>query len=290
MNFRFQKYPDMKKFLVLFFIGMFIPVAGDGADIDFSKAPGYEAAKKDTSKNGKDIPDLLTEDPYIIDPVPLSSDPVFEDDFSLNKPPLRVSDPLESLNRVFFIFNDRLYFWVLKPASTAYAAVLPEDIRLVVGNFFNNLAAPIRFINNILQGEIEEAGVVLGRFLINSTMGVFGLGDVAYREFSLEPRDADFGQTLGKWGIGGGIYLCVPFLGPLNVRDGVGFVADAYMHPVPYITDDATEDAVYLMVGRLNALSVSPPVYEELKRSALDPYVAARQAYYEYRNSIIESH
>ncbi len=289
MNLRFQRYAGMKRFLLLFLISAFIPGAGGAADIDLSKAPGYKATKEDASEGGRYIPDLLTDDPFISDPVQLSGDPVFEDDFTFKKPPLRVSDPLEPLNRVFFTFNDKLYFWVLKPASNAYSAVLPADFRLIIGNFFNNLAAPIRFINNILQGEIEEAGVVLGRFLINSTMGVFGLGDVAYREFGLEPRDADFGQTLGRWGIGGGIYLCAPFLGPLNVRDSLGFIGDVYMHPVPYITDDATQDVIYLAEGRLNALSLSPPVYEELKRISLDPYVAARQAYYEYRNSIIES-
>lgn len=267
---------------------LLVPVAAGAADID----PGTMEIPDllgDSTEDGLYGPDLLKGDPYISDPVRLMGDPLFEDDFSLNQPRLVVSDPLEPLNRVFFEFNDKLYFWVLKPATKVYSSVLPYDIRLIIGNFFNNLAAPIRFINNILQGEIEDAGVVLSRFLINSTMGVFGLGDVAFREFGLEPENGDFGQTLGKWGIGDGIYLCWPGLGPLNVRDSVGFIGDVYMHPVPYITEDPTTDLAYLVTGRLNALSVSSPVYEELVRFSLDPYVAARQAYYEYRRSIIQS-
>ena len=116
---------------------------------------------------------------------------------------------------------------------------------------------------------------------------MFGLGDPAYVDFDLEPRRADFGQTLGRWGIGEGFYICLPFLGPSNVRDSVGFVGDVYMHPVPYLSESFAFDMGYLAVSRVNLMSISPEVYEELKRISLDPYVAARQAYYDYRRSII---
>jgi len=232
-------------------------------------------------------PNLLKEAPYLEDPDRVLNDPVFEDDFTLNPADFVVKDPLEQLNRAFFVFNDKLYFWVLKPVSKGYSVVLPSDIRRCIGNFFSNLAAPIRFVNNLLQGEVEDAGFVLSRFFINSTGGVLGLGDPAYRDFGLSPRDADFGQTLGKWGLGEGIYLCLPGLGPSTIRDTVGFFGDVYLHPFHYISNDWVKDIAYIGVDRVNTVSLSPGVYDELKRVSLDPYVAARQAYYEYRRSII---
>lgn len=231
-------------------------------------------------------PDLLGDEPYIDERARILGDPVFEDDFSFNKRP-DVSDPLEPLNRAIFTFNDKVYVWVFKPTTNAYSAVIPKDFRDCFGNAFFNIAAPIRFINNLLQGRVEDAGVVLSRFLINSTLGVFGLGDPASRDFDIKPRTADFGQTLGTWGIGEGVYICLPFLGPSTVRDSFGFVGDVYMHPVPYFSESFSFDMAYLAVSRINLMSITPDVYEELKRISLDPYVAARQAYYDYRRSIV---
>lgn len=259
---------------------------GIGAEIDPSPENPYPDLLLE-SEEGILGPDLLDEDPFISEPVEYLRDPIFEDDFILNEPPPEIYDPLESFNRAIFVFNDKVYYWVLKPTKKAYSSVLAEDIRRCLGNAFANIAAPIRFINNILQGEFEDAGIVLGRFLINSTLGVFGLGDSAYRDFNIEPRLADFGQTLGKWGIGEGFYICLPFLGPSNIRDSVGFFGDAYLHPIPYVSDGFGADMTYLAVSRVNLMSISPDVYEELNRIALDPYVAARQAYFDYRRSVI---
>lgn len=242
----------------------------------------------DAQTDGLYGPDLLQDDPYISEPVELMGDPIFEDDFRLNNPGMYINDPLEPLNRIFFEFNDKLYFWVLKPTKNVYSALLPSDIRQAVGNFFANLASPISFVNNILQGEMEDAGVVLARFLLNSTLGVAGLGDPAFRDFDLEPRDADFGETLGKWGIGEGIYLVWPGLGPSNVRDTVGFFGDVYLHPALYLREDLWQDLAYLTVEYVNILSLSPDVYDELKRISLDPYVGARQAFFEYRRAVID--
>ncbi len=231
-------------------------------------------------------PDLLDDEPFINERKRILGDPIFEDDFSFNEQP-DVNDPLESLNRAIFTFNDKAYFWVLKPTKNAYSAAVPKDIRDSLGNAFYNIAAPIRFINNLLQGKVEDAGIELSRFMINSTLGVFGLGDPAYRDFGIEPRPADFGQTLGTWGVGEGIYILLPFLGPSTVRDSFGFVGDVYLHPVPYVSDSLVFDAAYLGTDRVNLMSITPDVYEELKRISLDPYVAARQAYFDYRRSIV---
>jgi len=259
---------------------------GLGADIDPSSENPYPDLLLDRDGEGLE-PDLLDEDPYLDEPVEVLGDPIFEDDFFFNEIPPDIYDPIEPFNRVMFVFNDKVYYWVLKPTTKVYSALLPEDIRRCLGNAFANLAAPIRFINNVLQGDFEDAGVVLGRFLINSTLGVFGLGDSAYRDFHIEPRLADFGQTLGKWGIGEGFYICLPLLGPSNLRDTAGFFGDAYVHPVPYVSESFATDMVYLGVSRVNLMTITPDVYDELKRISLDPYIAARQAYYDYRRSII---
>lgn len=199
----------------------------------------------------------------------------------------RVSDPLEPLNRITFQFNDKLYFWVLKPVKTGYSTVVPEDVRQPIGNFFNNLASPVDLINTILQGRIDDAGAVIARFAINSTIGVFGFVDAAEQAFDLGPREADFGQTLGVWGFGDGIYINWPVFGPSNVRDSIGLVADWYAHPYTYLDLDDEAELILRGTEFVNDLSISPDVYEELKKISLDPYVATRQAYSDYRRNLI---
>lgn len=201
-----------------------------------------------------------------------------------------VNDPLEPVNRVFFVFNDKLYFWVLKPVKKGYSAVVPADFRMVIGNFFNNLAAPVDFANTLLQGRFNDAGVVVGRFLINSTIGVFGFGDIAAEEFDLAPQRGDFGETLGVYGIGEGVYLCWPFLGPSNIRDSVGLLADMQLHPYAYTGLSGEERLAARGEEFVNRLSITPDSYEEIKKISLDPYVATRQAYVDYRRNLVSSH
>jgi len=277
----------MNNYFVIVLFCLMIPMTSWSAELVNPGSGMYPDLLGDNDGKSFYDPDLLEGDPYILEPEKVLNDPIFEDDFSFNTPEFVVKDPLEPMNRAFFVFNDKLYFWVLKPVSKGYSALLPADIRQCLGNFFTNLAAPIRFVNNLLQGEVEDAGNVLVRFVINTTGGVFGFGDAAYRDFGIVPREADFGQTLGKWGIKEGIYLCLPLLGPSTIRDTVGFAGDVYLHPYPYISQDWVKDLAYISVDMVNTISLSPDVYDELKRVSLDPYVASRQAYYEYRRSII---
>ena len=224
-----------------------------------------------------DVMDMMMSDNYLDDD--------FEDEAVLDD--CEYNDPLEPMNRVFFEFNDKLYYWVLKPANTVYTALLPIDFRYSIGNFVVNLSAPIRLLNNLLQGKFADAGTVLSRFLINSSLGVFGFGDPALVDFGLEPKPEDFGQTLAVWGIGEGVYLCLPILGPSNVRDSVGFGVDAYTHPMVYFVDDLMVSAGYYAGSRVNLLSLNPDLYEDLKAYALDPYVSMRQVYLDSRRNKI---
>ncbi len=194
-------------------------------------------------------------------------------------------DPLEPMNRVFFEFNDTFYYWVLKPVSNVYSNAVPYDIRLSIGNFLNNLGAPVRFFNNVLQGEFTKSWKVFSRFAINSTLGVYGFGDPASMEFGIDPQPADFGQTLGVWGVGEGVYLCWPIIGPSNVRDSVGFAVDTYSHPLTYLTDDPVVSSSMYAGKRLNVQSLHPDIYEELIKYSLDPYISMRQVYFDYRRS-----
>ncbi len=179
----------------------------------------------------------------------LLGDDLVDKDLLDDAPVVSVSDPLEPINRVFFKFNDVLYEWVLKPVTNGYSWVLPLELRECFGNVFLNLATPIRFLNSLLQGNIEQAGIVLQRFLINTTAGVWGFKDIADEEFGIKRRRADFDQTLGKWGLGPGMYICWPVLGPSSVRGSVGLVADSYVHPVPYFHENNPSAVPFLQSG-----------------------------------------
>ncbi len=216
------------------------------------------------------------------------SDDFYDDEDGAVCEIVHYSDPLEPMNRFFFEFNDKLYYWVMKPVNKAYTAVLPLDLRFSIGNFVVNFSAPIRFLNNLLQGKVADAGIVLSRFLINSTLGVYGFGDPALIDFGLEPKPEDFGQTLASWGVGEGIYLCLPVLGPSNIRDSFGFAADAYTHPMVFFVDDFMVSASYYVGSRVNLLSLNPDVYEDLKAYSLDPYVSMRQVYLGYRRNLVD--
>lgn len=196
-----------------------------------------------------------------------------------------VYDPLEPMNRVFFEVNDRIYFWVLKPVNTVYMTVLPLNVRQGVGNFFENVAAPVRVVNNLLQGKFADARTDFARFLVNSTLGFLGFGDPALQAFGLEAKPEDFGQTLGVWGMGEGPYLYLPIIGALTLRDTAGLVGNTALHPTTYILGDFPEQAAYYGTDKVNLLSLHPDLYEDMKKYSLDPYISVRQVYLEYRRN-----
>lgn len=200
-----------------------------------------------------------------------------------------IRDPFEPINRVFFHFNDKLYFWVLKPVATGYKKVTPDQFRICVRNFFSNLLMPIRAVNCLLQGKFIGFGSELLRFLVNSTVGMLGLMDPAQTALKLEKQDEDFGQTLGLYGLGPGFFINWPVLGPSSVRGTVGFVGDMYLDPAAWVSIDLGEWFVIRGYELVNTTSLSLGEYEALKKAALDPYVALRDAYYQYRQNKIKN-
>jgi phospholipid-binding lipoprotein MlaA len=200
---------------------------------------------------------------------------------------LKVNDPYEHSNRRVFDFNDGLYFHVLKPVARVYSACLPNDVREAIRNGFHNMVFPSRFINFVLQAKGDKAVNEVIRFVINSTMGMAGLLDFAQARFGLQNHESDFGQTLALWGIGSGPFLIIPVLGPSNPRDLFGFAADSVMDPLFWAPWDWYVGIVIETEKYVNRTSLQIGQYEELKKASLDPYIAMRDAYIQYRAHIL---
>lgn len=196
-------------------------------------------------------------------------------------------DPLEPLNRAVYHFNDGLDKAIMKPVATVYREVLPDVVRTGVTNFFNNLYDILTALNNLLQGKIADAVSDVGRLAVNTTVGVAGLIDVA-TEIGLERHKEDFGQTLGRWGIGDGPYLQIPFLGPSSVRDAIGAFGDYKVDPIRWIWRDhvATRNSLWglYFVNLRASLLDSTKILDE---AALDPYEFQRDAYLQRRRNLI---
>ncbi len=200
---------------------------------------------------------------------------------------IELADPLEPFNRTMFQVNDTLYFWVVKPVSQVYVGVVPEPARLGIRNFFNNITTPVRFINCLLQGKGEGAGTELRRFAINTTCGILGFGDPAMDQYGLEPAWEDLGQTLAVHGFGDGFYIVWPLIGPSTARDSVGMAGDWFLSPVSYV--EPTEVAIGISATRyMNKSSFNIGEYEAFKSMAIEPYIAMREAYIQYRAKQIQ--
>jgi len=194
-------------------------------------------------------------------------------------------DPLERYNRVMYAFNEKVDTYALKPLAKGYQAVTPAFVDRGVTNFFNNLDDVTNLINNLLQLKPAAALSDLGRITINSSLGLFGLVDVA-TAFQLEKHDEDFGQTLGYWGVSSGPYLVLPFWGPSTVRDTFGLGGDYFTEPYTYIEDQRTRYALFSLEAidtRADLLAAS----RILERSTFDPYAFLRDAYLQQRRNQI---
>jgi len=200
---------------------------------------------------------------------------------------LTVADPLSPWNRAMFHFNDKLYFWVLKPVAKGYSAVMPKPARNGIKNFFHNLTMPIRMVSCILQGKGRAASAELTKFLVNSTVGVLGFGTPAEKWDELNASEEDLGQTLGIYGIGNGFYIVWPFLGPSTLRDSVGMIGDWFLSPVSYVNPSEVYMEVRA-VETVNKTSLQIGDYESLKEAAIDPYVALRNAYIQNRKKKVK--
>lgn len=197
-----------------------------------------------------------------------------------------VYDPFEPMNRYFFDVNYALDAIFLKPVSEMYRGVLPLPVRDSVTNFLSNLSQPIYLINNVLQGDLDEAGDNMGSFFINTFMGVGGLFDVA----KLNTPDDDMGQTLAIWGVQEGPYIMLPILGPYTTRDGVGSLIDWGIDPVNIIARHNDQNYVGFWRWAFDGLdrrSRSIETLDEIEKNSIDFYATIRSLYRQNRKSLI---
>ena len=197
------------------------------------------------------------------------------------------NDPAEPFNRAMYDVNNAVDRAVLRPVAQGYRAVVPAPVRTGVRNVLANLRSPVIAVNDALQGETQRLGTTLGRFLLNTTLGVGGIFDVA-KELGLPPHSEDFGQTLAVYGVGEGPFLFIPLLGPSNPRDLVGFVAGILADPFTWLTfgnAQVANTAQYVRTG-VTAVDTRESVLDpldEVERTSLDPYATLRSAYRQRR-------
>jgi phospholipid-binding lipoprotein MlaA len=215
-------------------------------------------------------------------------------------------DPWEPLNTKVFEFNRQMDRWILKPVATAYNFVVPNPVQIGVSNFFYNARFVPRFFNNVFQGKVRGASIEVGRFLVNTTLGVAGFIDWA-SDMDLKTPEEDTGQTLGFYGVGPGPYLVLPLMQPFTVRDLVGYVGDIFLNPIywlalPVIEVDAIPSAIphknrlttslILLTARVtevvNDRSLNLEKFQGVEESTLDLYSAVRNAYLQKRAKAIQ--
>lgn len=194
-------------------------------------------------------------------------------------------DPYEGFNRAMFATHEAIDKYAMKPVAQAYDNVVPLPVKSSVGNFFGNAGDLWIGVNSALQGKFADAGIDMSRLLINSTVGILGLFDVA-SELGLEKHDEDFGQTLAVWGVGSGNYLFWPIIGPRNVRDTGSWLVDAYVDPVTFVRPVAVRNSVVaLRVVDVRASLL--PADKVVEEAALDKYAYVRDAYQQRRRNQI---
>jgi phospholipid-binding lipoprotein MlaA len=206
-----------------------------------------------------------------------------------------VYDPLEKINRGTFWFNEKLDIHIFQHVAHGYDWAMPDIAQTGVRNFFKNLRYPVNLVNDILLLDFKQAAKHTGRFIVNTTFGFGGLVDFAKMR-GLTANSQDFGTTLGRYGVKGGPYLVLPFLGPSNIRDTVGLVGDFATHPVSYqyYVNDDSDALVYTSAGLafLDNLQLRSDLDEEIKsgrEASLDYYLFVRKAYQQHRDGKIKN-
>lgn len=235
--------------------------------------------------------DASSETPYVGEEgIPVMAETVVEGSVidSMNDPfdegiQAEAKDPWESFNSEIFQFNYNLDHYFMKPVAKGYNVVVPPDLQVSLDNAFNNLGFMSRFLNSLVQGKLDRAGIEAKRFLINTTMGVGGLFDVAKYVFDTEaPPSEDTGQTLAVYGMDSGPFLMLPFLPPLTVRDAVGYAGDIVLNPVNYFIPLLPNLGINVE-DTINNRALNISTFEGIEKSTVDLYGAVRSGYLQRR-------
>ncbi len=196
-------------------------------------------------------------------------------------------DPWEPFNEKMFELNRRLDRYILKPVAQAYNTVVPDRVQVMISNGFDNIQFVPRLMNSAFQGKVDGVARELGRFLLNSTIGIGGLFDVAKIE-GIEKSREDFGQTLGFYGVGAGPYLILPFMEPLTVRDGIGKGVDGLMDPLSYFVPFVPIRLIMKVEETVNDRSLNLELFQGFEESVIDMYSAVRHGYLKRREKMIK--
>lgn len=198
-------------------------------------------------------------------------------------------DPIEPVNRGIFWFNDKFDYYIMEPVAQGYDDVMPEGVKEGVTHFFKNLRYPQYLLSDVVQFKFGQAGTHTGRFLINSTLGLFGIFDVA-TEFGIEEEKEDFGIALAYHGVPSGPYLVIPFIGPSNLRDAIGLGVDTAVHPISLVgysnLSDNQKSAITLSLTGMRIVDLRYGLLDAVdaaKESSLDYYLFVQAAYYQHR-------
>ncbi|WP_205967674.1 VacJ family lipoprotein [Paraglaciecola sp. 20A4] len=195
-----------------------------------------------------------------------------------NDTQLAFDDPLEFINRPIFAFNDKLFEYILIPAANGYTKVVPDPVRTSVGHFFGNIREPLNALNQLFQGDIADSGKSVGRFLINSTIGLLGFFDPATAWFEINENVSTINDTLVNYDVGYGSYLVLPILGQSDLRNGFSTITESIFNPIQYATENP--QTLYIQsYGGFHAFAPQAPTYEKLRSETDDPYVFFRNLY-----------
>jgi phospholipid-binding lipoprotein MlaA len=200
-----------------------------------------------------------------------------------------LADPLEGYNRWMFGVNETIYQNMLEPVAIGYRDAVHENLRLGIKNIFSNAMAPVRLVSSLLQLDFEKSGRVILRTLINTTLGLGGIADVAGEEYHIEGVGEDFDQLLGSYGIPTGPYVILPFFGPSTARNIVGRAADGFMSPTFFFAPSTGISAGLTVEENINDASFIIDDKKQLEDSALDEYESVRDFYHQWRHGLLKN-
>jgi phospholipid-binding lipoprotein MlaA len=205
------------------------------------------------------------------------------DPFSPDMAAPDMPDPFEGYNRFMFGFNEGFYDSLMEPVVRGYRDVINEDIRMLIGNIFANAMAPVKLVSSMLQGDFDKSGRVFGRAIINTTIGIGGMFDVADKVFELKRVNEDLDQVLSAYGFPTGPYIVIPFFGPSSVRNIIGQAGGAFLSPVAQFSPGVEVGLGLTVTDKINDTSFIVDDIDQMDGSSIDKYESVRDFYNQYR-------
>ncbi|QPJ65743.1 MAG: VacJ family lipoprotein [Candidatus Nitrohelix vancouverensis] len=199
-----------------------------------------------------------------------------------------LKDPLEGYNRFMFNVNENIYDYFMEPVARGYRAVLHEDIRIALKNVFDNAMSPVKFVSSVVQGDLDKSARVLSRMVINTTVGLGGIFDVAGDGYAVDNVNEDFDQALGYHGVNTGPYIVLPFFGPSTARGMAGRVVDSFLNPTTFFSPSFLVGAGITMEEKVNDVSFIIEDKKSINESAIDEYESVRDFYHQYREGLLK--